>query len=74
MKNKLLRDVKKFPIEYKKIQNMLEKKQKLKDEYPYTFLDDDQDLREINLFRNYKKDKFINDTKNLSPLKIVKCK
>ncbi len=74
MKNKLLKDVKKFPIEYEKFQRMLNEKQKLKEEYPYTFLDKDQDLKEINLFKNFKKDKFISDTKNISPLKLVKCK
>ena len=74
MKNKLLKDAKKFPEEYGKIQGILNERQKLKDEYPFTFIDADQDIMEINLFKKHKRDKFLRDTKNISPLKVVKRK
>lgn len=55
MKNKLLKDIKKFPEEYEQIQNILNERQKLKDDYPFTFLDNDKDLKEINLYRRFQR-------------------
>ena len=52
MKNKLLKDVKNFPKEYEQIQNILNERQKLKEEYPYTFLDN-RNMKDINFFKRH---------------------
>lgn len=47
----------------------MNERRKLKEEYPYSFIDNKINLKSINLYEKKKKDKLLSDTKNISPLK-----
>lgn len=71
VKNKLLRDVKNYPEEYLKIKDLLIKQKKLKEEFPFTFIDKDLDIKKINIFRKTPKAKFFGDKRLISPIKSI---
>lgn len=73
-KSKLLKDVRKHPQEFKMVQEIMRDKQKIKDEYPFTFIDKENDCKKMKVFSKDKKIKLINDTRDISPLLQEKSK
>jgi hypothetical protein len=73
VKNKLLKDVKKFPNECKNFDTMLNDRKKLKEENQLSFLKKDQ-LTNTNFNYKNKKEKLNIKTKNITPLKMLKGK
>jgi len=61
-----LKNVKQYPEEFIKVKELNKKQQKLKEEYPLIFIDKDEDIKNINIFKKCSKSKLNLNKKTIS--------
>ncbi len=54
-----------------KVKEITKKQQKLKEEYPLIFIDKDEDIKNINLFKKCSQNKINSEAKTNCPLKSI---